>query len=79
MLLNGDEDFFKHIEGEKEYIILPNLPEDKLVIYVEDQLQTFLCDVIVHYAQEIQRLKYNTLYTIKVRSIEYSFVQHEGG
>lgn len=58
LLLNGDEEYFKSIESEKQYIIVPTLSDDKLVSYVEDQLQIYLAEVILHFCQEVQRLKY---------------------
>ena len=37
LLLNGTEDAFKSVDNDdKSFIIVPNLPDDKMVVYLED-------------------------------------------
>ena len=56
-MLNGSQ-LHKEYENEKQFIFVPNFNEEsKLLIFLEDQLQVFLCDIIAHFAWEINRLK----------------------
>ncbi|CAK74623.1 unnamed protein product (macronuclear) [Paramecium tetraurelia] len=57
MLLNCGVNSFQNIEQEQTFIIIPPLSDDKMVYYLEDQLQLYLCQIIEHFASEILRLK----------------------
>ncbi|CAD8164903.1 unnamed protein product [Paramecium pentaurelia] len=57
MLLNCGVNSLQNIEQEQTFIIIPPLSDDKMVYYLEDQLQLYLCQIIEYFASEILRLK----------------------
>ena len=46
MNMSGGESILSNLDDEKLYIIVPPLNDEKLRIYLEDQLQLYLCEVI---------------------------------
>ncbi|CAD8075128.1 unnamed protein product [Paramecium sonneborni] len=57
LLLNCGVNSFQNIEQEQAFIIIPPLSDDKMIYYLEDQLQLYLCQIIEYFASEILRLK----------------------
>ncbi|CAD8176333.1 unnamed protein product [Paramecium octaurelia] len=57
LLFNCGVNSFQNIEQEQTFIIIPPLSDDKMVYYLEDQLQLYLCQIIEYFASEILRLK----------------------
>ncbi|CAK79338.1 unnamed protein product (macronuclear) [Paramecium tetraurelia] len=57
LLFNCGVNSFQNTEQEQTFIIIPPLSDDKMVYYLEDQLQLYLCQIIEYFASEILRLK----------------------
>ncbi|CAD8088333.1 unnamed protein product [Paramecium sonneborni] len=57
LLFNCGVNSFQNIEQEQTFIIIPPLSDDKMIYYLEDQLQLYLCQIIEYFASEILRLK----------------------